>query len=154
MKRKKSIDYQPIIFGTLCERKYRADQNLARRIRKAIGESVLLPFSVDRRHLKNVVLTMRLMDIVGIVVTGSHRKNILKHISRLDRSAKDARMVDTIARRDRTFVGYCTEEMALSEWRRVPKKTGPGSRRRPVQKLAKRALDIRVELLTGSVKVK
>jgi hypothetical protein len=150
----KKIDYQPIIFGTLCEKNRRIDQGLARRIRKAVGESVLLPFAVERRHLKNVVLTMRLMDIEGLVVSGSHRKSILKHIPKLDRSARKARMVDTIARRRGTFVGYCAEEMAHSEWRDKPVRKGSGRGRRPTTKLARRAQDLRVELLTSHLNLK
>jgi hypothetical protein len=150
----KKIDYQPVIFGTLCEKECKADRGLARRIQDIVGESVLLPFSVEKRYLKNVVLTMRLMDIAGLVVSGNHRKHILKHIPRLDRSAKEARIVDTVARRRGTFIGYCAEEMALSEWRKAYKKTGSSIGRPPARKLAQRARDIRVELLTSNVKSK
>lgn len=151
MKRTKNVECEPLIFGMLCERKCRSDPRLARSIQDIVGESVLLPFAVEKRYLKNVVLTMRLMDIAGLVVSGSHRKHILKHIPRLDRSAKDARMVDTVARRKGKFIGYCVEEMALSEWRKAPRKTGSSSGRRPARKLARRARDIRVELLTEIV---
>jgi len=148
----KKIEYQPIIFGTLCEKRCKADRNLARGIHGTVGESVLLPFKVERRYLKNVVLTMRLMDIAGLVVLGGHRKNIMKHIPKLDRSAADAGMIDTIARRRGNFVGYCAEEMALSEWRKKPGKRGSPGGRRPVKKLLSRARDIRVELLTSHIK--
>ena len=97
---------------------------------------------------------MRLMDIAGLVVSDNHRKHILKHIPKLDRSAKDARMVDTVARRKGTFIGYCTEEMALSEWRKKPKKKGSSGERRPARRLTQRARDIRVELLTSPAKAK
>jgi hypothetical protein len=150
----RKIEYQPVIFGTLCEKECKTDRGLARRIQQTVGESVLLPFKVEKRYLKNVVLTMRLMDIAGLVVSGSHRRHILKHVPRLDRSARDARMVDTVARREGTFVGYCTEEMALSEWRKISKDKGSSGARPPSRKLALRARDIRVELLTSPVKSK
>lgn len=150
----KKIDYQPIIFGTLCEKRCRADSNLARGIQRIVGESVLLPFKVEKRYLKNVVLTMRLMDIAGLAVSGNHRKHILKHIPRLDRSAKEAGMIDTVARRGGTFIGYCAEEMALSEWRKDTGKTGSRGGRRPVKELTRRSRDIRVELLTSHIKPK
>lgn len=145
----KKIDYEPVIFGTLCEKRCKADRSLARKIREIVGESVLLPFAVERRHLKNVVLTMRLMDIAGLVVSGSHRKQILKHMPKLDQSARDAGMVDTVARRRGTFIGYCAEEMALSECHRNPNKKASGAKRRLARKLAARTRDIRVELLTS-----
>ena len=45
----KKIDYQPVIFGTLCEKECRVDRLLARRIQEIGGDSVLLPFAVEKR---------------------------------------------------------------------------------------------------------
>lgn len=150
----KKIDYQPVVFGTLCEKNCRTDRLLARRLEEAVGESVLLPFAVERRHLKNVVITMKLMDVAGLVVTGSHRKHIMKHIPRLDRSARDAGMVDTVARRRGGFVGYCVEGMALAKWRQGQTKGGSRPGRPPLRKIARMVLEDRVELLTSATKIK
>jgi len=147
----KKIDYNPVIFGTICEGRCEADAGLARMISRSIGDSVLLPFSVDRRYLKNVVLTMKLMDIAGLVVTGNHRKNILRHIPTLDSSAKAARMVDTIVRRRGDFVGYCAEEIALSEWRQGAGGKRAAPRRKKPSDLERRAKRTRVGLLTSGV---
>ncbi len=148
----KKNQYSPTIFGTLCEGECRVDRGLARALERATSPSVLLPFAVERRHLKNVVLTMKLMDIAGLVVADGHRRHIVRHLPKLDRSAKEAGIVDTVARRGRTFVGYCTEEMALAEWRSEAGEKAERRGKPPARKIAQRAREIRVELLTEATK--
>jgi len=112
----KKMDYQPIIFGTLCEHKCKADSWTARKIADIVGESVMLPFAVEKRHIKNVILTMKLMDIMGLAVEGGHRKAITKHLPSLDASARSTGSADVIVRRGRSFKGYDSIAMALKEW--------------------------------------
>lgn len=112
----KKIDYQPIIFGTLCDGPCKADAWLARRLREELGECVLLPFSVERRHMKNVVLTMRLMDIMGLVIAEGHRKAIARHANRLDASARASGRADVLVKRGGSFVAYDSVAAACAAW--------------------------------------
>ncbi len=116
MKRTKKTDYQPLIFGTLCERECRADPWLARKLSEAVGDSVLLPFVVERRHLRNVVLTMKLMDVAGLAVEDGHRRAIARHLPRLHPSARAAGSADTIVREGKSFTGYDSTALALMDW--------------------------------------
>jgi len=116
MKRTKKMEYQPLVYGTLCEGRCRADPWLARKLAETAGDSVLLPFVVERRHLKNVVLTMKLMDVVGLAVEDGHRRAITRHLPKLHASARAAGSADTIMRQGRSFTGYDSTALALMEW--------------------------------------
>ncbi len=117
----------PIIFGALCEHSFELPRGLGRALAARAPGAILLPFQVEKRHLKNVLTCMRLMDIAGLVVMGSHQRAILGHLSNLDISAKKAGSVDVIARqkrvlraRERTsgqvhdFIGYNSDHADLS----------------------------------------
>jgi|GEM_PF-4423445 len=93
----------PVIFGALCDRSLDLPAGLARALKSRIPAAVLLPFKVEKRHLKNVVTCMRLMDVMGLVVLGSHRRSIVAHLKHLDGSAKKAGAVDVIVRRSNSF---------------------------------------------------
>jgi len=95
----------PMIFGALCDDEPSSPRGIERAIRSRVAGAVLLPFQVEARHLKNVIDCMKLMDVMGLVVLGAHRKKIAGHVPKLDRSAKAAGRVDVIARRGRGFVG-------------------------------------------------
>lgn len=112
----KKFDYQPLIFGTLCEKECKSDPVVARGLRKAVGDSVMLPFSVESRHLKNVVLTMRLMDIAGLAINGRHRKTIMKYLSSKDGSAKNSGSADIVIRNGKSLKGFNSVAIACTKW--------------------------------------
>lgn len=112
----KGYEYQPLIFGMLCEGLCKVDGKLARMLSDAVGDSALLPFSVETRHLKNVFLTMKLMDIVGLVIEGDHRKAILKYLPKAQHSARASRYADVVVRKGKSFKGFDSLGLALEEW--------------------------------------
>ncbi len=105
----------PVIFGALSDGAPSVDRAVARALASRAAGSVLLPFQVDRRHLRNIVACMRLMDIQGLVVQGAHRTAILRYLTKLDPLAQKLCHVDTVARRGRAFVGFSSLGMACLE---------------------------------------
>lgn len=112
----KKNTYQPVIFGILCEGPCTADRELARALRQAIGESVLLPFSVEKRYVKNVIHTMRLMDIAGLVIGAEHQKAIANLAGRLHQSARATGCADVLVKRGKTFTAYDSSALACLRW--------------------------------------
>jgi shikimate 5-dehydrogenase len=108
--------YDPTIFGVLCAGPCKADDWLARKLSEKVGESVLLPFSVETRHVKNVMLTMQLMDIVGLVIEDAHSEVILKHAKKIDRFARAAGRADLLLRRRASFTAYNSVAAACAAW--------------------------------------
>jgi shikimate 5-dehydrogenase len=108
----------PILFGALCDGPPMLPRHLSRRLATPEHRGILLPFSVERRFLKNVVACMRLMDIMGLVVLGAHRTAIARHLSAVDPLAADAKSVDVIARRKVAFKGYNAQALACLRWLR------------------------------------
>lgn len=77
--------------------------------KKSGEEARYLPFEVDRKHLKNLVVCMKLVDVDGLNVTQPYKKAVLPFLDRLDRSAKQAGAVNCIVRRKNRFIGYNTD---------------------------------------------
>jgi len=67
---------------------------------------ICLPFKVEARYLKNVIACMRIMDIAGLIVTGTHTKRISYLVPTLSRSAKDSGIVNIISRNKNRFIGH------------------------------------------------
>lgn len=70
-----------------------------------------LPFAylllkTDAQFLKNLILSMKLMDVIGLNIAEEYQKKVIPFINRLDKSAKLARKVNTVAKQGRKFVGY------------------------------------------------
>ncbi|MFA4974739.1 MAG: hypothetical protein WC683_19220 [bacterium] len=128
----------PVIFGALCDDGPTAPNGIERMIRLKKQGAVLLPFHVEARHLGNVLRCMQLMDVAGLLILGSHRKRVTRHLKSLHPSARAKGMVDVIIRKGRGFKGYCAEQIALSM---TP---SPSAR-----KIADLTRKISVELLTG-----
>lgn len=101
------------IFGTLSEGHPKVDRWISRELAFASGDAVLLPFQVEKRHLKNVLTCMRLMDVMGLLVKGDLRKDIVRYVPLLDKVAKRANSVDTIIRSKSSFKGFNAIGIAL-----------------------------------------
>ncbi|MFH1829324.1 MAG: hypothetical protein ABH871_00920 [Pseudomonadota bacterium] len=105
-----------LIFGTLCEGSPKVDKWMSKKLASKVCDAVLLPFQVDRQHLKNVLICMRLMDVIGLTVEGSLRQDIAKYLPELDDSAKRANSVDTIIKSRKSFKGYSSIGLACLKW--------------------------------------
>lgn len=68
-----------------------------------------LPFEVEKKHLKNLVVCMKMVDINGLNVTQPYKKVVLKYLDRLDPFAKAAGAVNCIVRKKNKFVGFNTD---------------------------------------------
>lgn len=131
----------PVIFGVISDKSLAAPKGFARALAAKIPNTVLLPFQVEKKHLKNVIACMKIMDIAGLLVMGTHKKSIKKHLPQLNASAKKTGLVDTIIKRGRNFIGYNACELAH---------IGLKNRRH----LMKKNQEISVKLLTERVKYK
>jgi hypothetical protein len=106
----------PALFGVLSEDRPFVSSILRSRFRRAVPKALLLPFQVEKRHLRNVLSCMQLMDICGLSITGEHRRSILRFVSEVDPLARACRSVDTIVRRGNRFCGFCSWADALIHW--------------------------------------
>jgi len=140
----------PMIFGALCDRGPAVPRGMEKMIRVKIPEAILLPFHVEERHLKNVVRCMQLMDVMGLIVMGRHRRQMTRHLRSLDASAKIVKMVDVIIRKGRGFRGYSAEHLARLKWAKEGNKTGAKNRHPSIRVIDGLTRQISVELLTGA----
>lgn len=74
-----------------------------------------LLFQVEKPHLKNLVLCMKLVDIFGLNITAPYKEAVIPFLDRLDRSAKLAGAVNTIVRQKNKFVGFNTDGAGFVE---------------------------------------
>lgn len=95
----------PLIIGALCEDRKEIPRELFKLFGRFGHRIAFLPFEVKRRHLKNTIACMRLMDIAGLVVFGRHRLQIVRHIPSLDKIARHTGSVDIITRKGNRFIG-------------------------------------------------
>lgn len=70
---------------------------------------ISLPLQVEGRYLHNLIECMKLMDIIGLVIVGSHQKSLMKILAP-DKSAKDAGKINLVKREGKRFVGYFLDE--------------------------------------------
>lgn len=96
----------PTIIGALCEREREIPAQLFRRFARLKPRIAFLPFQVERRHLKNVVACMRLMDVRGLAVFGRHQREIVRHLPSISPAARRAGRVDVVLRKGRRFQGH------------------------------------------------
>lgn len=68
-----------------------------------------LPFQVEKNHLKNLIVCMKLVDLCGLNVTVPYKTAVLPFLDRLDSSARTSGAVNTIVRRDHRFIGFNTD---------------------------------------------
>lgn len=68
-----------------------------------------LPFQVEKAHLKNLILCMKLTDVEGLNVTAPYKEAVVPHLDLLDASARRAGAVNVIYRRGKKFVGGNTD---------------------------------------------
>lgn len=104
------------IFGVLSEDSPNVDRWVSRQLAPESSDAVMLPFQVEKRHLKNVLICMRIMDVIGLLVKGDLRRSITKYIPTLDEAAEHANSVDTIIRSNRSFKGYNAIGLACLRW--------------------------------------
>lgn len=68
-----------------------------------------LPFQVEKKHLKNLVLVMKLVDVYGLNVTIPYKEAVIPFLDGLDQSARLCGAVNTIVRKKNRFIGYNTD---------------------------------------------
>ena len=68
-----------------------------------------LPFQVAPKHLKNLILCMKLVDVEGLNVTIPYKEAVIPFLDGLDKSAELCGAVNTIVRRKNKFTGYNTD---------------------------------------------
>lgn len=77
--------------------------------KKSGDEARYLPFEVDRKHLKNLVICMKLVDVDGLNVTRPYKKRVGRFLDRLDPLARKSGAVNCIVRRKNRFLGCNTD---------------------------------------------
>ena len=127
----------PKIVGALCENEDDIPAQMRRRFAKFGKRIAFLPFSVERRHLKNTLACMKLMDVAGLMICGKHRASIAKHIADLDEGARRTGRVDCIVRRGKRFVGIDIIGAMMSQKGDAPSRTNLA---RDVKRLEKQIL--------------
>lgn len=93
---------------------HRLDKSLSPKLfnslfKKLGKEARYLPFEVDRKHLKNLVVCMKLIDVDGLNVTQPYKKKVGRFLDWLDPLARKAGAVNCIVRRKNRFLGYNTD---------------------------------------------
>lgn len=68
-----------------------------------------LPFQVEKKYLKNLLLCMKLCDVYGLNVTTPFKEAVIPFLDGLDKSSKVSGAVNTIVRKKNKFVGYNTD---------------------------------------------
>lgn len=116
----------PAIVGVLGDEGAEVPRPLELALKEEDESYALLPFGVERRHLKNTVACMQLMDIRGLVIAGRHQRSIAAHLPRLDELASLARAVDVVTRRGRRFTGHSAMGHAVQGWLSRSRITGKG----------------------------
>lgn len=84
-----------------------------------------LPFQVEAKHLKNLILCMKLCDVYGLNVTIPFKEKVIPFLDGLDRSAKMCGAVNTIVRKKNRFIGYNTDGPGFLESLKENKKFNP-----------------------------
>lgn len=77
---------------------------------KRLGH-VYLPLKVEPKYLKNIILCMKLMDVVGINVSKEYEKKIIPYLDKIDSSSKTAKKVNAVVRQKGKFVGYYVDDI-------------------------------------------
>lgn len=149
----------PTIIGALCEQEREIPAQLARSMKKLAPRIAFLPFEVERRHLRNTVACMRLMDVASLLVCGRHRREIVRHLTHLDAAARRAGAVDCVIRRGKRFVGMnitdgLKSQKAVTPERRIQRKSNKAVEKHKLSQ--KEALGLfcqtAVEVLTQGLK--
>ena len=74
-----------------------------------------LPFQVEKEHLKNLILCMKLIDVEGLNVTAPYKESVISFLDGLDATAKESGSVNAIVRSKNRFIGYNTDGVGFSE---------------------------------------
>lgn len=84
-----------------------------------------LPFQVEEKHLKNLVLCMKLCDVAGLNVTTPFKEKVIPLLDGLDASARLCGAVNTIVRKKNRFIGYNTDGVGFLKAIQKRKKFDP-----------------------------
>lgn len=95
----------PLVVGALCERESQIPLALKKVFARFGPGWVLLPFEVEKKHLKNTITCMKLMDIHGLIIFGLHKRNVCRHLPRFNGAAKKSGSVDIVKRQGKGFLG-------------------------------------------------
>ncbi len=138
-----------ILFGMLSNDGRRVPLSLKRSLRKRMPNSEILPLQVDKKSLQNTLTCMKLIEISGLIIGDEYMSDIQKHLPNLTNEAKKAGLVDLIEKRGKRIIGHNTTDEAISLW----SSNNSTSKKRPsLKRLNELVLDIRVDILTSSIK--
>jgi len=84
-----------------------------------------LPFQVEKKYLKNLLLCMKLVDVYGLNVTTPFKEAVISFLDGLDKSARVSGAVNTIVRKKNKFIGYNTDGAGLLKVLKEKKKFDP-----------------------------
>lgn len=73
-----------------------------------------LPFQVEKEHLKNLILCMKLIDVEGLNVTAPYKESVIPFLDGLDATAKESGSVNAIVRNKNRFIGFNTDGIGFS----------------------------------------
>lgn len=88
-----------------------------------------LPFQVEKPHLKNLIVCMKLVDVYGLNVTAPYKEAVVPFMDRLDPAAKKCGAVNTIVRRKHRFIGYNTDGAGFLKALRLRRKISPARKK-------------------------
>lgn len=95
----------PVIIGALCARDTKLPPPLKKAFAKLKPRFALLALGVEKRHLKNLIECMKLMDVRGLILLGRLKRDVVPYLTRLDAESRKIGSVDIIIRENRRFKG-------------------------------------------------
>ncbi len=109
--RRKDTFKHPSVFGVICKSSRDGNakalqKKFTRAFKKARLPFVYLTLKVEPKHLKNLILCMKLMDVRGVNIPEAYDKKVIPLLDRLDKSAKLAKKVNVIYMSGKKFVGH------------------------------------------------
>ena len=102
----------PIVFGLIgsSAQSSKLGKRFNAKFKSAKKQAVLLHFKVGKEHLKNIVKCMELMDVAGLIITGAHSKDIIRHLDGLNKSVGTNKGVNLIYRAAKRYFGLCSTD--------------------------------------------
>lgn len=74
---------------------------------------IYLPFTVKENELKNAVLSLRALNIVGVNVTVPHKEKVIKYLDEISDEVKKIGAVNTIKNESGKLKGYNTDKFGF-----------------------------------------
>lgn len=88
-----------------------------------------LPFQVDKKHLKNLIVCMKLVDVEGLNITTPYKKAVIPFLDYLDPFAKKCGAINTIVRKKNLFIGFNTDGPGFVQSLKKVGKVNPKNKR-------------------------